>query len=326
MQDFAEFYEECERAPRLHEFANFFSSTAGGRSGRPLSRPRLDHRLLPKDPLLDRFAKLHELRQGPFDQHYLSSIPYRFEEECRLGYAILKYAQARRKPMKFYSLGTAEGTMARTISELSQGRVQTLSCSPNIENLQSFYAYGVPPHARFFHGPFHHLTPERIDSDDYLQTFADGFDIILEDTTFQMYSPNRYDQIRFVRQHLRKDGLFMFVEKFLHNDKGEYRRREKQKDSGFKIRHFSDDDIKTKEDVVLNSMDKNEITLEQMVQIVIGHFSHCVVTWNSGNFYTIVAGDHTSNIDRFVGGLSSPAIPAEYAYEALPLKFNAAHR
>jgi hypothetical protein len=115
----------------------------------------------------------------------------------------------------------------------------------------------------------------------------------------------------------------MFVEKFLRNDEHEYRRREQQKDFGFKIRYFSDGDIRTKEDLVLNSMDKNEITLDQMIQIVIGFFSHCVVTWNSGNFYTIVAGNHTGNINRFVSGLPSPAIPAEYTYEALPITFHA---
>ncbi|WP_341487108.1 class I SAM-dependent methyltransferase [Pararhizobium sp. A13] len=320
MQDFSSFIEECERGPRLNELSDFFSATAAGQSGVPLRRPRLDRRLLPKDGTLVQFAAVHDVRQGPFDQHYLSSIPYRLEEECRIGCAVIKYARKKRTTLKLYSLGTAEGTMARTISEIGGGKIQTLSCSPNVENLRSFYAYGVPPHANFFHGPFHHLTPERIQSSEDLKKFADGFDIILEDTTFQMYSSNRHDQIRFVSQHLKKDGLFLFVEKFKHEDETEYRRRENQKDYGFKTRFFSSDDIKAKEDVVLTQMDKNEVTLREIAKTMRAFFDHCVVTWNSGNFYTLVASNSAENVDRFLAMLPAPAIPDEYVYGHIPYR------
>lgn len=143
MQDFTQFHEECERGARLNELADFFSSTAAGRAGVPIRRPSLDYRLLERNPETERFAALHAVRQGPFDQHYLSSIPYRYEEEIRLGTAILRYSSAGQPPLTLYSLGTAEGTMARTISELADGRVLSLSCSPTIENKESFYAWGV---------------------------------------------------------------------------------------------------------------------------------------------------------------------------------------
>lgn len=318
MQDFSAFIEECERAPRLNELAPFFSATAAGHSGVPLRRPSLDLRLLPQDATVKRFRAIHELRQGPFDQHYLSSIPYRFEEECRLGSAILKFAKSRRKPLKLYSLGTAEGTMARTVSEIGDGKIESLSCSPNVENQRSFYAYGVPPHAHFFHGPFHHLTPEHIHDTEDLCMFADGFDLILEDTTFQMYSPNRFDQIRFVLQHLRHDGIFVFVEKFLHDDENEYRLRERQKDFGFKARYFSGTDIKSKEDAVLTHMDKNEVTLTDMAQVLKRFFASCFVTWNSGNFYTLVASNSSANLETFISKLAGPALPNEYIYAELP--------
>lgn len=318
MRDFTNFMEECERGPRLNELAEFFSETAGGRSGMPLRPPILDLRLLPHDTTLRQFVAIHALRQGPFDQHYLSSIPYRFEEECRLGTAILKYARSKRKPLMLYSLGTAEGTMARTISEIGGGKVESLSCSPNVENQRSFYAYGVPPHAQFFHGPFHHLTPERIRTSEGLSLFADGFDIILEDTTFQMYSANRFDQIRFVLQHLRADGLFVFVEKFHHDDAAEFRRREHQKDFGFKARYFSGADIRAKEDVVLTRMDGNEVTLAKMAATLKQFFLKCSITWNSGNFYSLVASNNRANLDSFVNKLSRPALPNEYIYDELP--------
>lgn len=318
MQDFDRFLDECERAPRLNELYGFFSTTAAGHKGMPVRRPNLDLRLLPGDRVFREFAALHNLRQGPFDQHYLSSIPYRFEEECRIGSAILKYARSRRTGLALYSLGTAEGTMARTICELGQGKIESLSCSPNIENQRSFYAYGVPPHASFFHGPFHHLTPELIRNSEDLRKFSDGFDIILEDTTFQMYSHNRNDQIRFVSQNLKVDGLFLFVEKFKAPDDTEYRLRELQKDHGFKARFFSEADIRAKAQEVLTPMNRGEVTLREMAISLRRYFKNCSVTWNSGNFYTLIASNSAVNLDRFLAKLCPPAIPGEYVYENLP--------
>jgi hypothetical protein len=318
MRDLSLFVEECERAPRLNELASFFAATAAGRSGNPLKKPKVDKRLLTGDQLLDDFVRLHEQRRGPFDHHYHASIPYRLEEECRLGHAILKYSQGRSHTLHLYSLGTAEGTMARTIAELSGGRVETLSCSPNIENYQSFCAYGDPPHASFFVGPFHQLTVDLLHSRADLIKFASGFDIIMEDTTFQMYSPNRVDQIGFVSQRLKHDGLFLFVEKFRGIDNEEYRRRENQKNHGFKARYFSRDDIERKEAAVLTVMNQSEVTLAEMEAAIRQYFSSCYITWNSGNFYSLVASNSSPNVERFLSNLIEPAIPEEYVYENLP--------
>jgi hypothetical protein len=318
MQDFSSFLEECDRGPRINELSDFFAATAAGRSGGPIKQPQVDRRLLVGDELLDGFIRLHERRRGPFDQHYHSSIPYRLEEECRLGHAILLYSSNQPELLRLYTLGTAEGTMARTIAELASGCVKTLSCSPNVENYRSFLGYGDPPNASFFVGPFHHLTRELIRSRPDLQQFSSGFDIILEDTTFQMYSPNRPDQIAFVAQHLKDDGLFVFFEKFLHPDLDEYRRREDQKDHGFKARFFRPDEIAAKRSAVLSIMNQNEVTLQDMGNAIKQTFRHCHVTWNSGNFYSLVASNSAASIERFLSHLIGPAIPHEYAYETLP--------
>ncbi|MFC3323564.1 hypothetical protein [Mesorhizobium cantuariense] len=181
-----------------------------------------------------------------------------------MAHAVMKYARHRDAPLALYSLGTAEGTMARTLSELSEGQIRTLSCSPNPENYKCFMSYGEPPHADFFVGPFHKLTRDVLGSDPRLANFAQGFDIILEDTTFQMYSPNRSGQIAFVTQHLKADGIFVFVEKFRAAEETDYRRREYQKDFGFKARYFPPDEIEKKQTLVLNTMFGNEVTLAQM--------------------------------------------------------------
>ncbi|MBO9111879.1 MULTISPECIES: class I SAM-dependent methyltransferase [Rhizobium/Agrobacterium group] len=321
MQDFAQFHEECERGARLNELADFFSSTAAGRAGVPIRRPSLDFRLLERNPETERFAALHAVRQGPFDQHYLSSIPYRYEEEIRLGTAILRYSSARQSPLTLYSLGTAEGTMARTISELADGQILSLSCSPTIENQESFYAWGVPKHAQFFLGPFNKLSPESLSHTPGLQDFASGFDIIFEDTTFQMYSPNRQQQIAFVRRNLKAKGLMIFLEKFRSQDVEEYRRRELQKDHGFKVRYFSEAEINRKKINVLETMNLNEVTLDEMRSVLREVFSYAYIIWNSGNFYSIAASNSLRNLDLFVSCFGPAAIPSEYSYGEVPAPF-----
>lgn len=318
MRDFEKFIQECENSPRLNELADFFCETAAGNNGSPTRKRVADTRLLPNDVLLHRFVALHERRQGFFDQHYHSSIPYRLEEECRMAYTLLRYSLPNPEEISLYSLGTAEGTMARTLSELSRGKIQSLSCSPNKENYDCFMAYGEPPHADFFVGPFHRLTKEHIQSDSKLRRFSSGFDFILEDTTFQMYSPNRADQIEFVTQHLKPDGIFLFLEKFRSADQTEYAGRESQKDLGFKTQYFQAEQIAQKAKQVLQTMHECEVSLPTMASAVYAHFDHCVVTWNSGNFYGLAASNSTENLRRYLEVMPEPAIPHEYVYEPTP--------
>lgn len=181
-------------------------------------------------------------------------------------------------------------------------------------------AYGTPPYATFFCGPFHHLTPSVMLGREDLRAFADAFDIIMEDTTFQMYSPNRKDQIAFVMQHLKADGILLLVEKFQHEDVDEYRRREQQKDLGFKGRYFSTEQIQAKEDEVLTRMNDNEVTLAELAEVLSKVFVESYVTWNSGNFYTIAASNSARNVRSLVSKMGRPALPREYVYETLPRK------
>ncbi|AYD04886.1 class I SAM-dependent methyltransferase [Neorhizobium sp. NCHU2750] len=318
MQDFSDFFQECDNGPRLNELTGFFSDTAAGKSGFPSRKPAVDMRLLPNDDLLHRLIQLHSRRQGFFDQHYHASIPYRLEEECRMAHALLRYSQMRSGDLQFYSLGTAEGTMARVVSEMSGGKIQSLACSPNEENYKCFMAFGEPLGASFFLGPFHRLTKEHLRSTADLAHFADGFDIILEDTTFQMYSPNRLAQIEFVSQHLKPGGILLFLEKFRAADPLDYQAREEQKNLGFKAHYFGADEIARKTELVLNTMHECEVSLTEMAEAIYAQFDHCLVTWNSGNFYGLAASNDGDNLGRYLAAMMQPAIPVEYVYEPRP--------
>ncbi|BCG96818.1 hypothetical protein MesoLj131a_56820 [Mesorhizobium sp. 131-2-1] len=233
-----------------------------------------------------------------------------------MAYAVVRYARLRSTPLSLYSLGTAEATMARTLSEFSGGQILSLSCSPSPENYKSFMAYGEPPHAEFFIGPFHWLTKTALGSNQRLTKFQQGFDVIMEDTTFQMYSPNRRKQIEFVSQNLKNGGIFVFVEKFRAAEPDDYQRREDQKDYGFKARYFPHSEIERKKTAVLSTMFNNEVTLEEMARAVSAHFSHCIMTWNSGNFCSLAASNSKENLGLYVSQMPGPAIPHEYVYES----------
>ncbi|RWM78464.1 MAG: class I SAM-dependent methyltransferase [Mesorhizobium sp.] len=320
-QQMREFFIECDKAPRLNEMAEFFSATAAGRSGAPTKMPRVDPRLFQGDVSLESFAKVHRQIWGRFNPHFFCSIPYSLEEEVRLGDALLRYGCAIGQddsPAQFYVLGGAEGTLARTLAKLGNGYIQTLSCSPNKENEESFFLHGRPAHATFFLGPFHHLTRNRMVTTPKLRRFSDGFDIILEDTTFQMYSPNRSAQIGFVNRHLKDDGVFLFLEKFRQTDPDEYVRRELQKDHGYKSRFFSAGEIDRKNDVILKQMNINETTLDNMSSTLSAYFKYGCVTWNCGNFYTLAASNSADNLRRLLSAMAPPCIPNEYIYIEAP--------
>lgn len=312
---------ECERSPRLNEMKNFFSETAGGHNGVPLKLPKADYRLFQGDSHLTAFMDTHCSHWGHFDPHYFASIPYRLEEDARLGDAMLHYCLSiahERQPAHVYILGSAEGTFARTLAKMGDGGIRTLSCSPNEENEVGFYSHGIPPFASFFLGPFHHLNKEVFKSRPQISHFETGFDLLLEDTTFQMYSPNRLEQIEFVKRNLKDDGIMLFIEKFKHEDLQEYLRRERQKDFGYKARFFSLEDVKQKNNTILKKMNLNEVTISEMASSIERHFKYCYVTWNSGNFYTVISGNDDAKIKRLISFMSPPCIPNEYVYTTTP--------
>jgi hypothetical protein len=314
MTDFSDFFAECDRAPRLNQLTSFFASTAAGQNGMPTRNPAPDIRLLPNERLLHQYITLHEGRQGHFDKHYHCSIPYRLEEEYRMALALLKYAENRANPLLLYSLGTAEGTMARALSELSDGKIRSLCCSPNVENQSCFLAYGDPNHSDFFLGPFHRLTKEHLCTSSKFPETADGFDVVFEDTTFQMYSANRPKQIEFACHHLKDDGILILLEKFRDRDPTEFARREWQKDFGFKSRYFPASDIQTKGETVLSIMHENQVTLEEAMAALRLHLRYAAVTWNSGNFYALAASNSQDNLKGYLAAISPAAIPSEYLY------------
>ena len=324
----ARYLDRASQAPRLTSLAPEFALIASGAAGRPQVRVELNPDFLGSDAEALAFAKIHGQRAGVFNEHYIASVPYVLEEQCRFGVALWRYGFdiVRRcgRRAYVYTLGDAAGVTARTLAQVGEGAIRTLTCSPTLENHDQFFALGAPPDADFFLGPFFDVTPEAIQARSVV-SFEGGFDVLVEDTTFQMYGPERYEPIVLACRNLRDDGIFVLIEKLRHVDIKEYLRRENQKDSDFKARYFNEAQIEQKRSAILQHMSQMEASLDEITSALKRRFAAAVVTWNSGNFYTIAASVSTSNLKRFIHGLLPPALPAQFCYERLPMALFGIH-
>ncbi|MBW9069913.1 class I SAM-dependent methyltransferase [Agrobacterium pusense] len=312
------------RAPRLNEFSDFFEKTASGVEGAPdYGAPAASTALLQFDLDCLTFADTHRRLWGKFEHHYFASIPYRLEEECRIAAAAFRFClrawAEEGRPAALYTLGAGAGSLSRSLAKLGDGRIITLNCSPTVANRVCFYEKRGSEYAQFFEGPFFELDAERIATDRDLEPFRQGFDVLIEDTTFQMYESDRDNQIRFVAGSLKPTGVLVQVQKLRHRDPLIYAKRERQKDEVFKSRFFSPSQISEKKREILNTMIDFQVDMETTSAALGLSFRYSMVTWNSGNFYTIVSSNSRRSMIDFVTSLLRPAIPADFCNERLPL-------
>jgi hypothetical protein len=317
----ARYLDRAKDAPRITILASKFDDLASGASGQPRKPVQLDPALLGHDTEALAFATARRERAGTFNAHFAASLPYLLEEQCRFGAALWRYGVEMERlygrPANVYTLGDAAGVTARALTQVANGSIRTLTCSPTKENRDQFFARGAPEGAAFFLGPFFEVTPEAL-LEAGIIGFDQKFDVVVEDTTFQMYGPERYEPIALARRNLRDDGIFVLLEKIRHEDPQEYLRRECQKDEDFKARYFDVSQISEKQSTILDHMQKMEVSLGELTDALKRHFSAAVITWNSGNFYMIAASSNVANLIGFVHGMLPPAIPTEFCYETLP--------
>lgn len=319
--DFENYLARMAKSPRLTSLLDKFGKIVTAESGQPHCHPVLDENLLQHDAIALAFSKIRQSCAGAFNYHYVASLPYILEEQCRFGAGLLLYSIKKAKvsndTLKVYTLGDASGVMARALTEISKGNIHTLTCSPNQENQDHFYSKNTRPEAYFFYGPFFNVTPDLLINNKQ-SPFHGGFDVIVEDTTFQMYSAERLEPIFLACRNLKDDGIFVMLEKVKHEELEEYLRREHQKDAQFKKRYFTDEQIEAKKSSILKTMQSQEATLNELIAALRPRFKCALIIWNSGNFYTIAASNSVTNLTLFVESLTAPAIPKEYCYEILP--------
>jgi cyclopropane fatty-acyl-phospholipid synthase-like methyltransferase len=197
--------------------------------------------LLKNDELAVEFYQMLLKTNRRFSNHFFSSVPFVLEEWCRLGATFIRYLTKYKKMGTLYTLGSGDGILARTTGKLGNGKITTFSCSPTKANKDVFYS-DCTLNSHFCLAPYFDITNDTVQ--EYISNY-DGFDIIIEDTTFQMYSNDRNEQISFIKRKLKSDGIMIFLEK-MKADNDEYILRESEKDILFKSRYFSNNEIEKK--------------------------------------------------------------------------------
>ena len=111
-------------SPRVNELSSKFLSIAIGDSGVPSSTPLEEKhatRFFENDKPTLEFYERCKKNFGKFGRHFISSIPYALQEWCRLGTALNLYLSKIRlnlgRDTYCQSIGSAEGVIARTVSE-----------------------------------------------------------------------------------------------------------------------------------------------------------------------------------------------------------------
>jgi hypothetical protein len=228
--------------------------------------------------------------------------------------------QGNRQEFSLYEIGGADGTNAITLTECAQGLIVSLSDTPNPANRVSFKRHCKHNYSSIHVGPFVDVTPSFLEKQYVNSSFSRGFDVIYENTTFQMYNKDRSRQIAYTKRVLNSNGIFIFLEKYFHPLIAEYDRRERIKDECFKSKYFTEDQIKSKKEWVLSEMEKGQVTLDEMVNAIKEHFSYVYMIWNSVNFYELAASNSRDHIELFLGKLGESYVPDAFAFEIPMIK------
>lgn len=319
--DYKEFLAEHRVGARVTSMSSAFDALVDGSSGKPHEDPtgREDYLLCDLENI--EFLNASRRYTSDFARHASASIPFLAEGDCRLGAGILRYTKTicenGNYQVTLQEIAGANGAFSKTIVDLSKCNVSTLTNSATHGNYLEFLKIR-PEGSYFWDGPFYEITPEVLNRDSELSIFQNGFDIIYEHIVFQMYSANREQQIEFVSQNLKPNGILLLLEKNNHVDPKEYFRREEKKDGSFKSRYFSDVQLSEKKRTILNEMEKGQVTLGDLAIAMSKGFQFGALIWSSCNFNLVAASNSHYNLERFVNGLTAPCMPMDFCFEQVP--------
>lgn len=301
-------------------FKNDFNKIAEGDIQVPKIGMQADKEFFSSRPDLVLFHDALKKNMGPLFHHFCASIPHVFEECCRTGAAVQKIANSaiytEFPPFLIGEIAGFDGAWARTILEYNQKNIRTLTTSPNKANQSTFLKLSRAKNAYFYLTDFPELTKEHFDLPP-LRPFSDKFDLIFENNAFQFYGAERDVQFMHAKNFLKSDGLFLCMEKLIHTCKKEYKKRELLKDSLFKTRYFSEEEIQWKKMYMLTTMQSRQVDRAALETVLKKIFSNVCLIWNSTNFFEYIASDSLKRINQFLQYLGPHYIPEPFLCETL---------
>ena len=131
----------------------------------------------------------------------------------------------------------------------------------------------------------------------------------------QQSQTERQQQLAHVASHLVPGGVAVFLEKMNQEDPLDYQRRETAKDSLFKTRYFSVEEIDWKTRNFLLDMVHGQVTVQQFERAAAHHFAHIRVIWHSTNFYEIAASNDLTSLEDFCNRLGPIANEDAFVFD-----------
>jgi SAM-dependent methyltransferase len=308
--------EKYENRPCM-ELSKHFADISSGAIQVPRTDILPDQEFLSQGDDLKEYCNVYKRNMAPFYKHYCASIPFVFEEQCRIGMALLRMARCLpdEQVITFYETDSQDGTSARTLAELASGKVITLTNGLHTVNKKNFEELCRHPFSYFYLGYFCDITPQLIRTLPNSNVFADGFDVIYENVTFQFYDKDRLEQIAHLKKVMKDDGILICLEKLHQIDASEYEKREQVKDERYKSLYFSTTELIWKRSKILSDMKEFQVDYETLISSLKQHFSYVYLLWNSSNFYEMAASNNLQKINDFLSFLPLPFIPKEFNFE-----------
>lgn len=292
-------------APRVGtEFKDFFSRVTKGTFGKS-ARPFTPELQMGSDEQLQAI-QVKNNHSGNFDDHIAKSIPTFYEAQIGTIQALSKLPEGS----SVLDIAASEGSWGKAISELSGGRVATVSLDPNPDMATFFRTKSDVPGASYVEEAF--LNGFTDDTGVEVPAFnpANRFDAVHESMGFQFIDPDRSAQIAEVKRLLKPDGIFVTEEKLLNPG---WAANEKLKDTEHKNKFFTAKELEDKQKVVGFAQSKSEQKAVGMLdnmssqadfeRVLRNNFAHVVQYWDSGNFMGYVAGDNRAKVDAFLKNL-----------------------
>lgn len=316
------------------KFRDFFAAVTEGERQRPEKLVSGEVSYEPVIELDEDAADFQEARSrfmGNFDDHIATSIPGFSEVQAVVGEAIVEaYGD---QGAVLLDIGASEGAFAKTISERTEGRVQTVALDPNPSMIATYETLPQAEGSSAVFAAFGTRAEEGsvawTETDKNGNEFAvpfftpaqTGYDIVHEAMVFQFVSNARGGQIARVKEMLRHDGVFITEEKF-GGPADQYNANEAKKDA-YKARYFSADQLAAKRAEVLETggdavegMTDLQVSVDEMTEVLTSQFAHVVQFWSSGNFKGFAASDSKAALDRLMAGMQTTS--SEYATEETP--------
>ena len=241
--------------------------------------------------------------RGNFDDHIAKSIPGHKEIQAATAQAVI---DALPQGGKVLDIGGSENAWGKAISQLTDGKIETVVVDPN--DAMKEHSDKTPVKGNEYVSAPYMTGWENTPAWDS----NDKFDAVHESMTFQFIDNKREAQIDFIiENNLSENGVLMLEEKFSPENKADKRnpdsqwRKNEEKKDEYKRQYFNDSELTKKKTEVVEGMHDGQISTKALEDILTKRFVYVGRYWNSGNFSGYIATNDKAKFDAAMNSIGT---------------------